>query len=93
MPSGREASGLGLGAITHTDLFQIDLFFPVDKTGTALSTREGLADGLVDNYFRPGTGLAYGSHSAVVLSADRSPAIHGPEWSQYPVTLRVVGRS
>ena len=79
------ATGIG-GTIAHTCTGNFTLHFPADDGTLGIDV---MAAKIMDK-FSPGSSLAYGDSTAVVLQAERAPLVQEPDWINCAVIITVV---
>ncbi len=79
------AIGAG-GNIAHRMVGVVSLFYPI---GVGTAAIEAMAGTLLTR-FKPGTSLAYGPNTGLVLQAERAPLLQEPDWLGCPVSITLV---
>ncbi len=82
------ALGVG-GTIAHTINAAFQLHYP---PGVGTSAIDAMAGSLLQ-HFRPGTGLSYGTSTAVVQQAERTALQQEPDWINCTVIITLVGHT
>jgi hypothetical protein len=79
------ATGIG-GTIAHTCTANFTLHYPADEGTLSIDV---MAAKIMDK-FSPGSSLAYGASTAVVIQAERAPLVQEPDWINCAVIITVV---
>lgn len=79
------ATGIG-GTIAHTCTANFTLHYPADDGTLGI---DEMAAKIMDK-FSPGSSLAYGTTTAVVMQAERAPLLQEPDWINCTVIITVV---
>lgn len=79
------ATGIG-GTIAHTCTGNFTLHYPADEGTLGVDV---MAAKIMDK-FSPGSSLAYGETTAVVMQAERAPLVQEPDWINCAVIITVV---